>query len=250
VSLPLIVSLDEVLLQAETSPPQKVLFYGEGAGEISSYVAGWMASKGIDVIVLDGANGFNPYRVSSLARKVWIPPESLLRRIRIARDFTCYQMAALMEERLTSLLKQEPEIAQPQVVILGPTTTFLDEDVSEREVRPLFERSLRKMEEMASGGTPFFLFQPVLSGSPPFAKGGYRQGYDIRRVKGCVGSKRPYLMKRLFQFSNLIWKIRMNEEEPKMILEKGFNQNGSPRIENRKKNNRFEMTTRIAKEDM
>ena len=52
----------------------------------------------MDVIVLDGANGFDPYRVSSFARKALIPPERLLKRIRIARAFTCYQMATLVDE--------------------------------------------------------------------------------------------------------------------------------------------------------
>ena len=65
-----------------------------------------MASKGMDVIVLDGANRFDPYMVSSVARRAMIPPEKLLKSIRIARAFTCYQMATLIEEKLVSLLIQ------------------------------------------------------------------------------------------------------------------------------------------------
>ena len=49
---------------------------------------------------------FDPYRVSSFARKAVIPPERLLKRIRIARAFTCYQMATLIAEKLVSLLHQ------------------------------------------------------------------------------------------------------------------------------------------------
>jgi hypothetical protein len=165
---PLRISLDEIFSQlALTGPndqsdlPRKILFWGEGAGEISSYVAGWMAGQGIDVIVLDGANRFDPYMVSSFAKKVSVLPEDLLKKIRIARAFTCYQMATLVEERLVSLLRQEGSIAQlhkPWVILLGPITTFLDEDVPEREVRPLFERVLRKVERMAMEGISFFLF--------------------------------------------------------------------------------------------
>ena len=69
-TLPL--TLDEVLSQVQTGLPGKVLFGGERAGEISSYVAGWLAGRGIDVIVLDGANRFDPYMVSSFARKALI----------------------------------------------------------------------------------------------------------------------------------------------------------------------------------
>jgi predicted RNA-binding protein with PUA domain len=36
-----------------------------------------------------------------------------------------------------------------------------------------------------------------------------------------VGSKRAHLMKRLFQFSNLTWRVSLKEEGPKLILEKG-----------------------------
>ena len=63
---------------------------------------------------------------------------------------------------------------KPWVILLGPITTFLDEDVPEREVRPLFERSLRKMEEMALGGIPFFLFQPSRI---PLSKGDGGSGF-------------------------------------------------------------------------
>lgn len=222
--LPIKNSLDEVLLQVQTDMPRKVLFWGEGAGGISSYVAGWMAGQGIDVIVLDGANRFDPYMASSFARKALIPPEKLLKRIRIARAFTCYQMATLIEERLVSLLKQKGGITQQQktwVILLGLITPFLDEDVSEREVRPLFERSQRKIEEMAARAIPFFLFQPS---NPPSTQGGYRRPEPddgAGHVGGLMNSKRAYLTRRLFQFSDLIWRICQDDEGPKVVLEKG-----------------------------
>jgi hypothetical protein len=206
--LPIRNSFDEILLQlirigqpAQPLFPRKVLFWGERAGEISSYVAGWLAGKGIEVVVLDGANRFDPYMVSFFARKALISPERLLKRIRIARAFTCYQMAIMVGERLNSLLRQEGATAPPEdrwVILLGPATPFMDEDVSEREVRPLFERSLKKIEEMALGGVPFLLFQP----------------------NGFSDSKRAYLLKRLFQFSNLVWRISLEDQEPRVVLEK------------------------------
>jgi len=213
---PLRVFFDEIFSQlALSSPgersfsPQKVLFWGERAGEISSYVAGWLAGKGREVIVLDGANRFDPYMVSSFARKALIPPERLLKKIRIARAFTCYQMATLMGERLGSFLREEEE--KPWVVVLGPITTFLDEDVPEREVQPLFNRSLEKMEEMAMERVPFLLFQPSVFLNPTFTKG---------EIGGLKNSKRTHLLRRLFQFSNLVWKISLEDQEPKVILEK------------------------------
>jgi hypothetical protein len=238
-------TLDEVLSQVQTGFPGKVLFWGERAGEISSYVAGWLAGKGTDVIVLDGANRFDPYMASSFARKALIPPERLLRRIRIARAFTCYQMAVMIGERLHSLLRREGTTGQSEnrwVILLGPITPFMDEDVSEREVRPLFERSLRKIEEMALIGIPFFLFQSSILNSPfpPLTRGGHRHlhspkqsfcggqaeiDYGVRRLGGLMDSKRAYLMRRLFQFSNLVWKISLEDDEPRIVLEKGLMEN-------------------------
>jgi hypothetical protein len=209
-------SLDEIFSQlcpigphVQPGPSKKMLFWGEGAGEISSYVAGWMGGRGMDVIILDGANRFDPYMVSSFARKALIPPERLLRRIRIARAFTCYQMATLIGERLVSLLGQEGATVRsqkPWVILLGPITTFLDEDVPEREVRPLFERSLSRIEEMVKGGIPFLLFQPSVS---PY-------------------SKRGYLMKRLLRSSHLVCRIHLDDQGPKVVLEKGLTDNHSP----------------------
>jgi len=222
-------SLDEVLSQLTlTHPfPRKVLFWGDGAGGVSSYVAGWMAGRGIDVILLDGANRFNPYVVSSFARNALIPPEKLLRRIRIARAFTCYQMATLMGERLVSLLGEEGVAGRLQrswVILLGPLTTFFDEDVPEREVRPLFERSLRKVEGMVMEGTPFFLFQPSVSpeNDPPFTKG---------RLGRLIEPRKAYLTRSLFQFSELVWKISLDDEAPKMILEKGLTKIADSRLQ-------------------
>jgi hypothetical protein len=198
--------LDEALLQVESSSLRKVLFGGEGVEGISSYVAGWMVGHGIETIVLDGANRFDPYIVSSFARKVLIPPEDLLHRIRIARAFTCYQMATLMGEKLASLLMEENVMVRaqkPLVILLGPLNTFLDEDVPEREVSPLLERSLRKVESLTAEGIPFFLFQSFLS----------------------PHSRRYYLMRKLFQFSNLVWRISLDDEGPKLVMEKGLASN-------------------------
>jgi hypothetical protein len=207
---PLKASIDEIFSQlsltnspVQSGSPRKILFWGEGIGEIASHAAGWMAGQGIDVIVLDGANRFDPYRVSSFAKKELMSPETLLKRIRIARAFTCYQMATLIEERLISLFRKGGKITRSKktwVILLGLANTFLDEDVPEREVRPLFERSLRKVEEMAMEGIPFFLFQSPFSSD----------------------SQRAYLMKRLIQLSNWVWRVNLDGQGTKMVLEKGL----------------------------
>ena len=238
------ISLDEVLVQLTSAGPKglfdlpaKVLFWGRGAGGISSYVAGWMAGQGIDVIVLDGANRFDPYMVSFFAKRAMIPPEKLLKSIRIARAFTCYQMATLIEEKLFPLLHPEGAIEpgflpfpfgrlrrqsvhgstgfrKPCVILLGPSTTFLDEDVAEREVRPLFERSLRKAEKMAEERVPFFLFQSSAPSNLPFPSIAQKGG------RGRMDSRGSHLIKRLFQFCSLVWEVDLDDRGPRLTLKK------------------------------
>jgi hypothetical protein len=104
--------------------------------------------------------------------------------------------------------------------------------VPEREVRPLFERSLRKIEGMASGGVPFLLFQSsVFSESSPHSPSvSSRTDFRKGRMGGFRDSKQVYLTRRLFQFSNLIWRISLEDQEPKVILEKGLAEKSRPLI--------------------
>jgi len=87
--------------------------------------------------------------------------------------------------------------------------------VSEREIRPLFERSLQKMEEMVMEGIPFFLFQPSVPSD----------------------SRRAYLTKRLSQFSNWVWRIELDDQGTEMVLEKGSGLKTSLKIVNCKMKN-------------
>lgn len=214
-NLPIKSWFDEVLvkLDLEGSFPKKILFWGEGTGGIASYMAGWMAGNGMEVRVLDGANRFDPYMVSSFARKALIPPERLLKGILIARAFTCYQMATLIE-RLTSFDGEihDPSLRKPYVILLGPISPFLDEDVSEREVWPLFERALKRIGEIGRQGVSFFIFQPSIFFNFSFRKGGMGRGAESRERR---------LLKRLFQFSDLVWKISLEGEKLRVALVKG-----------------------------
>jgi hypothetical protein len=225
---PLSVFFDEIFSQMALSNPRenpfslrKVLFLGERIEEIGSYVAGWMAGRGVDTLVLDGANRFDPYIVSTFARRALIPPEKLLKKIQIARAFTCYQMATLMGEKLLSFVRRirESSLQKPHVILLGPITTFLDEDVHERDARLLFERSLWKVKELSMEGIPFFLFQSE-SHRPdpvPFRGWGWK-GQDGR----FLNPRGIYLARRLFQLADSVWRVDLGEQVPKVILEKGY----------------------------
>lgn len=216
-NLPIIKSwFDKILLQLdlEGSFPKRILFWGEEVGGIASYMAGWMAGNEMEVRVLDGANRFDPYMTSSFARKAVIPPERVLKRILIARAFTCYQMVTLIE-RLSSFggeVHEPPLRRKPYVILLGPVTSFLDEDVSEREAWSLFEKVLKRIEELGRKGVSFFLFQPSLAFNFSFPKGRTGRGVESRERR---------LLKRLFQFSDVVWKMSLEDQQLRMTLVKG-----------------------------
>ncbi|MGQ9509635.1 MAG: hypothetical protein ACUVTN_09595 [Thermodesulfobacteriota bacterium] len=210
-------TLEEILFQLTLkgiSSLRKVLFWGEGAEELSSYVGGWIASRGMDVILLDGANRFDPYVVSSFGKKVLIPPERLLKKILIARAFTCYQMVTLIE-RLVPFIEEsiESSIQNWYFILLGPLGLFLDQEVSEREALYLFKRAFGRIEVMAGAGASFFIFQHSIGSHFPFRKGGRERGGE---------SRKNFLTKRLFQFSDLVWKIYLEGQKPRVVLIKGI----------------------------
>jgi hypothetical protein len=77
-------------------------------------------------------------------------------------------------------------------------------------LRKISEKDRRDGDERSAlpSFSTFCFFKSPLS---PFTKGG---------VGGLKDLKRAYLMKRLFQFSNLVWKISLEGQESKIVLEK------------------------------
>jgi hypothetical protein len=66
---------------------------------------------------------------------------------------------------------------------------------------------------MAMRGIPFLLFQPSIFNPPSSSLAKRRKG-------GFMDSKRRYLTRRLFQFPDLVWKISLDDQGPKVVLEK------------------------------
>jgi hypothetical protein len=103
----------------------------------------------IPVAILDGAMAFDVTMVAAYAQARRIPPERLLRQIHIARAFTCHQVATVLCERLDPLLASQ---RVGFVILLGPCTTFFDENVPFKEAFLLFRRTLGKLEALCEHG--------------------------------------------------------------------------------------------------
>ncbi len=183
----------------------KILLWGEGTVVLSSYLAGIAAASGMKPIFVDGANGFDPYIVSRFARRHFLAPAHLLKRIVVARAFTCYQLFTLIRERLETMIGSHQN---PLAILLGPITTLLDEDVPEQEVNILFRGMLEKLDELNPKGLPFLLMQPPIPSR----------------------SRRGHLLKRLYRWSDMVVRAASEGERLRLVLERPLRMGRRERI--------------------
>jgi hypothetical protein len=88
-------------------------------------LAASMSLRG-EVHVLDAGNSFSAYGAARYVRRQTPRSQDVLRRILVARAFTCYQVV--------SLLRQTPDSQDPKLV-MDLLSTFSDENVSPEESR-------------------------------------------------------------------------------------------------------------------
>jgi len=174
---------------------QRALIVGERAESLTLYLSAFATSLGFKVLVADGANAFDPYIISKFARKEGFPPGVLLKRISVARAFTCHQLATLIRERLDPLV---PPGASPLVVLLGPGTMFFDEDVPGEEAVLLFRKMLAKIRAMSQKNV-FFLMSQSFSGFNP---------------------RRSFLLRELGRFADAVLKLKSSPDVLQVALDK------------------------------
>jgi hypothetical protein len=144
-------------------PPQarSALLWGDaGVARVAVRTAAAAVNRGIAVAVIDGAMAFDVTTIAAAAQAHRISPERWLRHIYIARAFTCHQVATLLCERLDPLLASQ---SVGLIILLGPCTTFFDENVPFKDAFLLFQRVLRKIEALCIHG-PLLLMAQALDG--------------------------------------------------------------------------------------
>jgi len=143
-----------------TLPPQGLaVFHGDkDAARLSHYFLPRLLLQGKRVLMLDGANCADPRLLERLARQRRVPFEQFSRQMRIARAFTCFQLAELIA-RLPRLLTDFP--AEVLIVTAFPEL-YYDEDVRDGNAQVAFEQTLANLRRWARVKT-----QP----SPPWGRG-------------------------------------------------------------------------------
>lgn len=96
--------------------------------------------------VVDGGNTFNAYHVVRVLRRATPAYAQAMERIRLARAFTCYQMAALLED-----LERAPRSGVP-LLALDFLSTFADQNVATPERRRLLKDCLSRLHRLCRLG--------------------------------------------------------------------------------------------------
>ncbi|HSR12002.1 MAG TPA: hypothetical protein VLS90_11225 [Thermodesulfobacteriota bacterium] len=176
-------------------PVRTALIMGARPDGLTAYLSALAASLGFKVLVADAANSFDPYVVSKFARKEGIPPGDLLKKILVARAFTCHQLSTLIRERLESNI---PPGAPALVIFLGPCTMFFDDDVPREEAALLFRKTMAKVQEISRAGV-FFLLSQSFSG---------------------FNKKRSFFLHELVKFSDAVLKLKSSPDALQVVLDK------------------------------
>jgi hypothetical protein len=101
----------------------------------------------VPLVVVDGTNRFDLYYITEFARR-WgkgVTPPGVLERIFISRAFTCYQMEAVVTERLGVYMRRA---GAPVALIFGLLDTFYDDQAPLFEVRGCLERVVRALQAL------------------------------------------------------------------------------------------------------
>ncbi|HEX2278900.1 MAG TPA: hypothetical protein VHN13_17530 [Candidatus Tectomicrobia bacterium] len=155
--------LPPLLVLRSVPPPapraRSAMLWGDASvARLAVRTAAAAVGRGLPVAVIDGAMAFDVTTVAAHAQARRVPPERFLRRIHIARAFTCHQVATLLCERLDPLLASQ---CVGLVILLGPCTTFFDENVPFKDAFLLFQRVLGKLEAICEHG-PLLLIAQAL----------------------------------------------------------------------------------------
>src|SRR2546422_56977 len=136
------------------------------------------------VLWIEAANQFDLYAFAEAAKRWGDPPETLLKRLRIARAFTIYQLGALATDGLERALRQCPDAV---TVVSEPLALAWDAEVPMAEARRVLRRLVAGLQRVRQQG-----HRLVLTAPPPPA--------PLRRpvllVDGVVGDGTPALSVR------------------------------------------------------
>jgi hypothetical protein len=144
-----------VLEQFRAAPPGKLFcLHGSAAVFRMSLTAAARAlAAGIPMTLVDGTNRFDVYYIADFARRLadrqpygeHRTPEQFLENIFISRAFTCFQMEAVITDRLPVFLDAR---RSPVAIIFGLLDTYYDEQAPFYEVKASLQRVIEALHAL------------------------------------------------------------------------------------------------------
>jgi hypothetical protein len=141
------VSYTMLVEQFRAAPPGKLFcLHGDRmVFRLSLAAASQALAAGIPMTLVDGTNRFDLYYIADFARRLAgqqtrgrrRTPEEFLDNIFISRAFTCFQMEAVITDRLLPFVRAK---GSPVVIVFGLLDTFYDEQAPLHEVKASVER--------------------------------------------------------------------------------------------------------------
>jgi len=150
-----------VLPEVSTGP---AIFAGDDTCLTVGLLVGLRAVRpGRPLLIVDGANAFDPFLVADLARKSGLRPAVLLDHIRISRVFTCHQFEALLQDRLPAAIRQ---FRAPAVYFSGLLDPLLSDDAPSGEASRIFRLVIPALRRLAGTGVVTLAACPPPHSSP------------------------------------------------------------------------------------
>ncbi len=98
------------------------------------------------MILVDAGNAFNPYRASELAARLGLDRAATLRRIKVNRVFTCFELSTLITRDLAEAL----EAYNPALVVITKfVEPYCEREVQSSEAKLLFNRSVHALVRLS-----------------------------------------------------------------------------------------------------
>ncbi|MGD0337460.1 MAG: hypothetical protein ABSB78_01585 [Bacteroidota bacterium] len=192
------ITYDALSRRFTAAPPGKLyLLYGDAViFRFALALASHALSHQAAIAVVDGCNKFDAHSIARFAREHRYSPDDFLNHIFISRGFTCYQMEAVVNDRLLPFIQR---IGGNTAIIFGLLDTLYDEQAPLNEVRNILRRMVMRLHDMKAVGISVLL---------------------ASRQWNVPDQRRNALFTTLQSGMDIVCRVEMNEEmKPKLYLE-------------------------------
>lgn len=133
------------------------------------------------MMLIDGGNSFNPYRVTLYSRLFSVDERTVLNSIQLSRAFTCHQMSALLGDHLKSAVRR---FGAGVVIVSEPTPLYMERAAEEDVVEEFLAAHQQLVELTYSRHLTTLVVHTCRL--PRFLDGGFLESGRRERAGRCM----------------------------------------------------------------